>query len=99
MATKHLGGFEWDTEKASTNKRKHGVTFEEAVTAFRDDRGLVESDPQGHDDRFVLIGMSTRVRVLFVVHAEVINKKHTRIISARIASKREAMRYLNGDAL
>lgn len=98
MATKRFGAYEWDTGKALSNKRKHGVTFEEAVTAFRDGRGLLADDPQGHSDRFVLIAMSARARVLFVVHAEILDKKHTRIISARVATKREAMRYANGDA-
>lgn len=97
MATRKRGGFEWDEAKAAANERKHGVSFDEATTAFFDEHQLLIDDPQGHADRFILIGMSSEARILFVVHAEVIDKKHTRIISARIATKREALEYTLGD--
>lgn len=98
MATVRSGDFEWDDAKADSNERKHGVTFEEALTAFFDERQLTVEDPQGHDDRFVLIGMSKEVRILYVVHAEVVTRRRTRIISARLANKREALKYAMGDA-
>jgi uncharacterized DUF497 family protein len=74
------------------------VSFEEAVTAFFDERYLAVEDPQGHADRFVLIGMSKEARILYVVHAEIVNARRTRIISARLANKREALKYSMGDA-
>ena len=93
MATKRYGNFEWDEAKAAANVRKHGVTFEEGTTAWKDEHRLVDVDPQGHDDRFILIGMSNKVRILYVVHAEKIDKRHTRIISVRLATKREKLEY------
>ena len=99
MATRRFGDFEWDEAKAVSNKTKHKVSFEEAVTAFFDEHSLVVEDPQDNEDRFVLIGMSSEARVLYVVHAEILSKKRTRIISARLANKREALKYAMGDAL
>jgi uncharacterized DUF497 family protein len=98
VATVKSGDFEWDASKAATNEIKHGVSFEEAVTAFFDERYLAVEDPQGHADRFVLIGMSKEARILYVVHAEIVNVRRTRIISARLANKREALKYAMGDA-
>lgn len=97
MTDQRLGDFEWDRAKARINEQKHGVTFEEAATAFTDEHQLIVADPQGHDDRFVLIGMSSKARVLYVVHAEHVSRKITRIISARVATKREAIRYALGE--
>jgi len=98
MGKTHVDGdFEWDDAKATNNYRKHHVRFEEAVTAFFDEHSMIVDDPQGHDDRFVLIGMSGEARVLYVVHAEVVTKRRTRIISARIATKAEALQYTLGD--
>lgn len=98
MPTVVKGDFEWDIDKARLNEKKHGVSFDEALTAFGDEHQLTLEDPQGHADRFVLVGMSDKARVLFVVHAE-ITKRRTRIISARIASKKQAVQYALGDAL
>jgi len=50
-------------------------------------------DPQGHDDRFILIGMSNKARILYCVHAEKIDSRHTRIISVRLATKKEKLEY------
>lgn len=64
--------FEWDARKAASNRRKHGVDFEEASTAFGDPLSITIPDP-GHsqdEDRFVLIGESFRGRLLVVVHTE-----------------------------
>lgn len=99
MPTVVKGDFEWDSAKDLLNKKKHGVSFDEALTAFRDEHSLTLEDPQGHVDRFVLVGMSDKERVLFVVHAEIVTKRRTRIISARIASKKQAVQYALGDAL
>lgn len=98
MATTRSGDFEWNEEKAAANERKHGVSFSEALTAFFDERHLTVEDPQGHEDRFVLIGMSKEARILYVVHAEIISRRRTRLISARLANKQEVLKYAMGDA-
>ncbi len=88
--------FEWDPAKAIANARKHGVTFEEAQTAFLDDLALVIDDPdhsQG-EARFVLLGFSAAARMLVVVHAYRSDPETIRIISARKATKTEHTVYL-----
>lgn len=96
--TIEYGEFEWDEEKAEVNKRKHGVSFEEAATAFDDTRRLV--DPDADDpERFVLIGMWNKARVLYVVHAEREWRRRIRyrIISARVGNRSDAVKYALGD--
>jgi len=83
--------FVWDKRKAATNLEKHGVSFEEASTAFDDELGAYYPDSL-HEDRFVLIGYSRQQRLLYVVHAEV-EVQAIRIISARKATKHEKRRY------
>ena len=83
--------FEWDPRKAQSNKRKHGVSFEEAATCFLDEHGRYFEDLT-HDDRFVLIALSERHRLVFCVHAEV-EEETIRIISARLATRIERRRY------
>lgn len=85
--------FDWDPAKARANARKHGVTFVEAVTAFDDALGAYYPDAL-HPDRFVLLGLSSKSRVLYVVYAEV-TLDHIRIISARKATSHEKARYEN----
>jgi len=80
--------FEWDDEKAFTNQRKHGITFEEATTAFKDVLSITIDDPQHsqEEDRLILIGKSESDNTLVVIHIE---KRDTiRIISARKATKK-----------
>src|SRR5689334_22000644 len=62
--------FEWDERKNAVNQRKHGVSFEEARTAFLDENARVIPDPEhsAGEERFVLIGLSISVRVLVVCH-------------------------------
>jgi uncharacterized DUF497 family protein len=81
--------FEWDATKAATNKRKHGVSFEEAATAFLDPLARIFNDPDhGHGElRFLLVGTSAMNRMVIVVHVE--RGESLRIISARLASGRE----------
>jgi len=88
--------FEWDPAKAAANARKHGVTFEEAQTAFFDDLGLVIDDPEHWEveARFVLLGFSAAARILVVVHAYRSDPDTIRIISARKASKAERASYV-----
>ncbi len=83
--------FQWDRRKAATNLKKHGVTFEEAETAFADELGAYYPD-RDDSTRLILIGRSSKQRVLYVVHAEV-TLDAIRIISARKATKHEKARY------
>ncbi len=86
-------GFTWDPRKASGNKRKHGVSFEEAVTAFRDPLSITIPDPDHstNENRYLLIGMSRRRHLLIVANAE--RGDNIRIINARLASRRERKVY------
>ena len=88
--------FEWDSEKAAENLAKHGVSFEEAATAFRDTLSATGRDPDHSvdEERFITIGISSNGRLLFVSHAERGSK--IRIISARIAARSERKLYEEG---
>jgi uncharacterized DUF497 family protein len=86
--------FFWDTRKAATNRKKHGVSFEEAATVFGDALAVVIQDDL-HPERALLLGLSVRQRVLLVVHAEV-DESTIRIISARRATSHERRRYEEG---
>ena len=86
--------FVWNARKAAANLKKHGVSFDEATTAFQDDLGAYFPDTL-HDDRLILIGYSRQQRLLYVVHAEV-TPSAIRIISARKATKHERARYEKG---
>ena len=85
--------FEWDLKKAKTNLEKHGVPFEEASSAFKDNLSLTIDDPLHSNDekRLVLIGMSYNNCILVVVHTE--KRDNIRIISARKATKKERKYY------
>ena len=87
--------FEWDRQKAKTNFEKHGITFDEASTVFKDNLSLTIDDPlhSYDEERLVLIGMSYKNRLLVVVHTE--REDSIRIISARKAVKRERRYYEN----
>ena len=87
--------FDWDKSKASVNKRKHGVSFEEAVTVFYDDDALEFHDPDHsqEEDRFFMVGLGFRTRVLLVSHCVRESGSLIRIISARKATKQEAQKY------
>ncbi|MFZ7236495.1 BrnT family toxin [Avibacterium gallinarum] len=88
-----IAGFEWDKTKAEINEKKHGVTFNEAVSVFYDDDALLIPDPEHSyfEERFVLLGISEKSNVLVVVHCE--RDENIRIISARKATKREESQY------
>lgn len=85
--------FEWDPRKAATNLRKHGVSFDEAMTVFEDWGSITVPDPDHseREDRFLILGLSSRERVLVVSHAE--RAQNIRIISARRADARERRTY------
>jgi len=88
--------FDWDAAKEAANRRKHGVSFEEARSAFLDGNAKVIDDPNhsADEDRYVLLGLSHRLRVLVVCHTYRKNDEEIRIISARKASKREQSQYM-----
>ena len=87
--------FEWDERKNRENKRKHGVSFEEAQTVFLDERALRFYDPDhsADEDRFILLGLSFALRELVVCHGYRAGGSVIRIISARRATRREAAAY------
>ena|SRR3989338_117214 len=87
--------FVWDRSKAVLNRRKHGVSFEEAQTVFYDENAIEFFDPDHSDreDRFVMLGMSFRLRVLVVCYCLREAQSVIRIISARRATRREAESY------
>jgi uncharacterized DUF497 family protein len=89
--------FEWDEEKAASNLKKHGVSFDVAALAFDDRLSVTISDPENSEGelRLLLIGM-TRTRALLVV-AHVEREDRIRIISARRATAKERRRYMNRD--
>jgi uncharacterized DUF497 family protein len=88
--------FEWDARKNATNKRKHGVSFEEAQTVFYDDRAILIEDPGEQEDRFVLLGLSATLRMLVVCHCYRESDAVIRIISARKANREERGDYGRG---
>jgi len=87
--------FEWDEPKNRSNRRKHGVSFEEARTAFLDENARVVPDPDHSDDedRFVLLGLSISLRVLLVCHCYRKEDEVIRIVSARKADRNEIKQY------
>jgi uncharacterized DUF497 family protein len=87
--------FEWDPAKAASNRRKHGVSFEEAATAFDDPNGVLLFDVEHSDDedRYLFLGMSDRMRLLVVCH---VDRGVIRIISARKATAAESKDYGQG---
>lgn len=87
--------FEWDERKSRANRRKHGVSFDEARTAFLDENARVIADPEHSDgeERFVLLGLSTALRILVVCHCYRHGDNAVRIISARRADRIEQRQY------
>ncbi len=89
--------FEWDRDKAKTNRKKHGVSFEEASTVFADPLALTIHDPMHSDeeDRYVTIGESNRRRLLVVVFTD--RDDRIRIISATTTTRQERKDYEEGN--
>lgn len=87
--------FEWDERKSAANYKKHGITFEEARTVFFDERARLIDDPDHSDDeeRFVLLGLSSTLRLLVVCHCYRDEGNVIRIISARTATAHESRSY------
>jgi uncharacterized DUF497 family protein len=87
--------FDWHPAKAASNLKKHGVSFEEARSVFFDELAVqfYDSEHSPSEDRFLLLGMSTGVRLLLVCHCERESGDVIRIISARKATLRESVFY------
>ena len=85
--------FEWDRAKAEANRRKHRVTFDEAVSVFYDPLSATFLDPGSSptEERLITLGHSSRQRLLVVVHTE--QGETIRIISARLATAHERKRH------
>lgn len=86
--------FAWDEVKAAENLRKHSVSFEEASTVFADENARLKHDPDHsqEEDRFILLGLSAKLRMLVVCH--VYRKEQIiRLISARKATRNESKQY------
>jgi len=85
--------FEWDPAKADANFRKHGVSFNEAVTAFADPLALLLPDPahSSNEERYLALGRTDRDRLVVVAFAE--RPPRTRLISARLATRGEHRQY------
>lgn len=86
--------YQWDPRKAASNRRKHGVSFDEASTVFRDPLALTFPDPDHsvEEKRFITIGLSRGQRILFLAHADR-GLNQTRVISARRATRTETHAY------
>ena len=87
--------FEWDERKAAANAKKHGVSFDEAKSVFVDERAKLIADPDHSEDedRFVLLGLSSALRLLLVCHCYRSESNVIRIISARKATAKESKSY------
>lgn len=87
--------FNWDTKKANSNLIKHKISFEEAKTVFDDDNARLILDPEHSQDeeRFILLGLSYKLKVLTVVHCYKDSEENIRIISARKSTKNEEKQY------
>ena len=92
MSTLH---FEWDDRKAAANLRKHGVGFDEAKSVFVDENAKLIDDPDHSEveDRFVILGLSSALRLLLVCHCYRSDGNVIRVISARKASAKESKSY------
>ena len=88
--------FEWDENKNAKNIKKHGISFEEAVSVFYDDSALLFDDPDHSvdEERFLIIGMSLKARVCIVSHCYRGTDDTIRIISARKATAKERRVYI-----
>lgn len=88
--------FEWDENKNQINKRKHRISFEEARTVFEDAEAIIIDDPDHskEEERFIILGFSIRANLLVVCHCYRADDSVIRIISARKATAREEMQYV-----
>ena len=87
--------FEWDRDKAKANEIKHGVSFTEAASVFYDEWAVEFYDDENSEweDRFLLLGISNKLRLIMVCHCYRVTDSVIRIISARKATKNESKHY------
>jgi len=87
--------FEWDKNKENQNIIKHKVSFEEAKSVFYDENARIIPDPEHSkkEERFILLGLSIKLRIIVVVHCFRENEEIIRLISARKATKKEINIY------
>ncbi|RJP58221.1 MAG: BrnT family toxin [Melioribacteraceae bacterium] len=87
--------FQWDSLKNSVNIKKHKVSFEEAKSVFFDENARLISDHEHSSDeeRYIILGLSNKLRLLVVVHTYRENDEIIRLISARKATKSESKYY------
>jgi uncharacterized DUF497 family protein len=87
--------FDWDPDKAASNLKKHGISFEEARTVFFDENALqfFDSSHSVSEDRFIMLGMSSQANILVVCHCERDGGNTVRLISARKATQSESLHY------
>jgi uncharacterized protein len=85
---------EWDPAKARANLRKHGIRFADAVTALEDGRAISVRDEREDEARWIAIGMDSTGRILVVVYTW--RDEQIRLISARLATRREGRQYQEG---
>lgn len=91
--------FEWDTNKAASNLKKHGISFEEAQSVFYDDFAVQFFDENSvSEDRFLMLGMSNEARILIICYCERDSGNVIRIISARKATQSER-KFYRGEVL
>ncbi len=89
--------FAWNDDKALSNISKHSVSFEEATTVFYDECAVefYDNEHSEWEDRFLLLGLSSRFRLLMVCHCHRMDDEVIRIISVRRATKKESLGVLN----
>jgi len=87
--------FDWDTDKAAENKRKHGVSFERATEVFKDLNRITKEDPCEYEERIQTIGLNKNGLLWFVVYTSSENGNFIRIISARRTISIEREEYGN----
>ena len=87
--------FEWNEAKSKANIQKHGISFEEAKSVFLDEYALLIADPDHSEteDRFVLLGLSVKLRLLLVCHCFEVEDNLIRVISCRKATRKEMTLY------
>ncbi len=90
--------FEWDDAKNRASQRKHGISFEEAQTVFFDDNAVefYDDEHSGWEERFLLLGVSCRLRILLVCHCLRENGDVIRIISVHKATRKQMKLYPKG---
>jgi len=90
--------FSWSEQKNKANQKKHSVSFEEAQTVFFDENAIEFFDPDHSEteDRFLMLGLCVRLRILVICHCSRKSNFEIRIISARKATKQEQQNYSRG---